>query len=143
MKTLLADSNKIERKWYVVDASQLPVGRLATELADILRGKSKPTFNPSQDMGDYVVVINSENVQLTGKKWEQKMYHRHSGYIGGIKSKTAKKLHEDEPTAIIYKAVAGMIPRTRMKKDILKKLFIYTGMEHPHAGQKPEELKLV
>lgn len=138
MKTLISNSKTIQRKWYVVDASELPVGRIATEVASILRGKNKPTFNPAQDMGDYVIVINSAKVVLTGKKWDQKMYHKHSGYNSGLKSKTAAKLHQDDNTAIIYKAIAGMVSATRLKKPILTKLFIYPGSEHPHVGQKPE-----
>lgn len=140
MKTLTPNSKTMTRKWYLVDASQMPVGRLATEIADILRGKNKATFTPSQDTGDYVVIINSNNVQLTGNKWNDKMYYKHSGFLGGLKSKTATKLHEDNPTAIIKTAIAGMIPRTRIKKQVLSKLFIYADMEHPHAAQQPETL---
>jgi len=140
MKTLIANSKTIQRKWYIVDASELPVGRIATEVANILRGKNKTTFNPSQDMGDYVVIINSDKIVLTGRKWDQKMYYKHSGYKGGLKSRTASKLHEDDSTSIIYKAIAGMVPPTRLKTPVLSKLFIYSGNEHPHDGQKPETI---
>ncbi|PIQ77951.1 50S ribosomal protein L13 [Candidatus Peregrinibacteria bacterium CG11_big_fil_rev_8_21_14_0_20_41_10] len=142
MKTLIPNSKQIERKWYVVDASLLPLGRLATVIADTLRGKNKTTFLPSQDMGDHVIVINSQNIKLTGNKWDDKKYYRHSGYIGSLKTTTAKKLHEDKPTEIIKLAVAGMIPRNRLKKGVLEKLYVYTGMEHPHEAQQPETLKL-
>lgn len=140
MKTFIPNSQTVERKWYLVDASELSVGRMATEVADILRGKHKPTFVPSQDTGDFVIIINAQDVVLSGNKWEQKTYHRHSGFQGGLKSRTAKKLHEDDSTAIVEKAISGMIPRARLKKKILSKLFIYSGNEHPHAGQQPEPI---
>ncbi len=140
MKTFIPNAKTMPRKWYIVDASTAPLGRLATFIADTLRGKNKPTFTPSQDTGDYVIVINAEQVVLTGKKETDKIYYRHSGYLGGLKKEAAGKLRERKPEKIIFEAVRGMIPRTRLYKPILAKLHIYSGAEHPHEAQQPEEL---
>ena len=135
---------EVERNWYVVDANDLVLGRLATRIASVLRGKHKPTFTPHVDTGDHVIVVNAEKVKLTGRKREQKTYYRHSGYMGGIKSITADKLlasaHSDR---VVRNAVRGMLPRNSLGRKMLSKLRVYAGPDHPHASQKPEELPLV
>jgi large subunit ribosomal protein L13 len=123
--------------WHVIDCTDQPVGRLATQVADILRGKHKPTYTPNQDTGDFVVAINVEKIQLTGNKWDKKMYWSHSGYVGGIKGLTAREMLEKHPEDILRKAVKGMLPRNRLAAHIIKKLKIYTGAAHPHGAQKP------
>ncbi len=142
MKTYLAPADKIERKWYVVDAENMVLGRLASEVARRLRGKHKPTFCTFMDNGDFVVVINAEKVRLTGKKWDDKVYYRHSGYMGGLKAVTAREMREKKPEEIIRKAVKGMLPKNRLGRKQLKKLKVYAGGEHPHAAQRPEPLEL-
>ena len=134
--------SKSDKKWYLVDADGKTLGRLATEIAVILRGKNKPVFTPHLDMGDYVVVINAEKVKLTGKKEEQKEYIHHTGYIGHLRRKPIATVRKLNPTKILNEAVAGMIPRNRLKKFILKKLNVYAGSEHPHSGQKLETLSI-
>ncbi len=129
-------------KWHVVDAAGAPLGRLATEVASLLRGKHKPTFTPHIDGGDFVVVINASQVTLSGKKMTQKKYYSHSGYPGGIKEVSAGKLLEDKPEMLIEKAVNGMIPRGALGHQIIKKLKVYAGGEHPHSAQKPETYNL-
>ncbi len=131
-----------ERKWYVVDAEDKVLGRLATEIAVVLRGKNKPTFTPHLDMGDYVVVINADKVKLTGLKEEQKEYIHHTGYIGHLRRKPIATVREKNPTRILEEAVAGMIPRNRLKKFVLEKLKVYAGTEHPHGGQNPTPLNI-
>ncbi len=140
MKTYLAPVNEIERKWYVVDAEDKILGRLATEIASRLRGKHKPTFSPFIDNGDFIIVTNAEKVQLTGKKWDDKKYYRHTGYMGGIKETTAKELLEKQPTDLVFKAVKGMLPKNKLGRAQLKKLKVYTGADHPHKAQQPAEL---
>lgn len=140
MKTLIPSTKGIERKWYIVDASDKVLGRLAAEIAKILRGKHKPTFTPHLDLGDGVIVVNAEKIALTGNKWDQKTYFSYSGYIGNLRQKSAKKVHSENPTRLVEEAIAGMIPKTRMKKDILLRLKVYPAMEHPHEAQKPEPL---
>jgi len=142
MKTYLAPADKIERKWYVVDAENMVLGRLASEVARRLRGKHKPTFCTFMDNGDFVVVINAEKVRLTGKKWDDKIYYRHSGYMGGLKAMTAREMRDKKPEEIIRKAVKGMLPKNRLGRKQLKKLKVYAGSEHPHAAQQPEPLNL-
>ena len=127
----------IKRTWYLVDATDLVVGRLASQLALILRGKHKPTYTPHMDCGDYVVVVNADKVALTGKKLERKMYYHHTGYIGGIKGISAGKLMEKKPEDIIYKAVERMISRNKLGRQMMTKLRVYAGAEHPHAAQNP------
>lgn len=134
-------TSKADRKWYIIDAKGQILGRLATNIAVILRGKNKSSFVPFIDMGDYVVVINAAQVKVTGNKEEQKEYIHHTGYWGHLRRKTLKTVRQETPTKILEQAVAGMIPRNRIKKHVLSKLFIYPGQEHPHSGQKPTLLK--
>jgi large subunit ribosomal protein L13 len=140
MKTYLAPVNEIERKWYVVDAEDKILGRLATEIASRLRGKHKPTFSPFIDNGDFIIVTNAEKIQLTGKKWDDKKYYHHTGYMGGIKEATAKELLEKHPTDLVFKAVKGMLPKNKLGRAQLKKLKVYAGSDHPHKAQQPAEL---
>ena len=142
MKTYLAPVNEIEKKWYVVDAKDKILGRLATEIASRLRGKHKPTFSPFIDNGDYIIVTNADKVSLTGNKWDDKKYYRHTGYMGGIKEASAKELLEKHPTDLVMKAVKGMLPKNKIGRAQLKKLKIYAGAEHPHAAQQPEQLEI-
>ncbi|MFP4017176.1 MAG: 50S ribosomal protein L13 [Halanaerobiales bacterium] len=142
MSTYMAKSNEVDRQWYVVDATDKTLGRLSTRIAEILRGKHKPTFTPHVDTGDFVIVINAEKINLTGKKWDQKKYYRHSGYPGGIKETVYKKLVQRKPEFIIEKAVKGMIPHNKLGRQVLKKLKVYAGPEHPHQAQQPQELEL-
>ncbi|MBT8334082.1 MAG: 50S ribosomal protein L13 [Desulfobacterales bacterium] len=142
MKTYLAPKKEIERKWYVVDAKDKILGRLATEIAHRLRGKHKPTFSPFIDNGDFIIVTNADRIQLTGKKWDDKKYYRHTGYMGGIKDTTAKELLAKHPTDLITKAVKGMLPKNKIGRAQLKKLKVYAGAEHPHKAQQPAELTL-
>jgi large subunit ribosomal protein L13 len=139
MKTFVPKKEQIERKWWLVDAEGKVLGRLATEVATLLRGKSKPEYVPFLDSGDFVVVINAERVKMTGKKIEQKKYYSHSGFPGGIKETTMKELLETKPEEIIKKAVWGMIPKNRLGRAVYKKLKVYRGSDHPHEAQKPEE----
>lgn len=142
MKTYLAPVKEIERKWYVVDAEDKILGRLATEIASRLRGKHKPTFSPFIDNGDFIIVTNAEKIQLTGKKWDDKKYYHHTGYMGGIKQTTAKELLKKHPTDLIIKAVKGMLPKNKLGRAQLKKLKVYAGAEHPHEAQQPVALAL-
>ncbi len=140
MKTYMAKAADIERKWYVVDAENKTLGRLATEVAKVLRGKHKPIFTPSMDTGDYVIVVNAEKVKVTGKKLDQKMYYRHSGWVGGLKSVTLREMMAKKPEKVVEMAVRGMLPKGTLGSDMYRKLFVYAGPEHPHTAQKPEEL---
>lgn len=136
MKTYFArNEDPIEKKWVLVDASGKILGRMATEIADILRGKNKPVYTPHVDTGDFVVVVNAEKVQLTGKKWDQKFYYRHSGYIGGLKAQSAKEVLERKPETLIRHAVKGMLPKNRLGRKMINKLKVYRGSEHPHEAQ--------
>ena len=137
MKTFMAKNEDMERAWHLIDADGKVLGRLATEIADILRGKNKPIYTPHVDTGDFVVVVNARNIKLTGNKWAGKMYHHHTGYPGGIKSISAEKLHEKKPEEIIRLAVKGMLPKNRLGRKIFKKLKVYAGSSHPHASQQP------
>ena len=141
MKTQFAKKGDFDRKWYVVDAKDAVLGRLAVKVATYLRGKNKPVFTPNVDTGDFIIVINAGKVRLTGNKQTDKMYYHHSGYIGGIKAKTAKELLEDRPEKIIEQAVWGMLPKNRLGRTMIKKLKVYGGAEHPHKAQSPEILK--
>lgn len=141
-KTKSAKKDEVVRKWYVVDGENQVIGRLASQIAAILRGKHKPSFTPNVDTGDYVIVINAEKLRFTGKKWDQKEYISYSGYPGGQKRQVAKEVLDKKPTAIIENAVRGMLPKTKLGRAMIKKLFVYTGDEHPHNAQKPEELKI-
>lgn len=131
-----------DKKWYVIDATDMVVGRLATEVASILRGKGKPTFTPNQECGDFVIVTNCEKVRFTGKKWDDKNYYWHTGFIGGIKKRTAKEQLEKHPENIVMDAVKGMLPKTSLGRKQLTKLKVFVGSEHTHEAQKPEEYKL-
>jgi len=142
MKTYLAPVNEIEKKWYVVDAENKVLGRLASEIANRLRGKHKPTFSSFIDNGDFVVVTNAEKIQLTGNKMDNKKYYRHTGYMGGIKEASAKELLEKHPTDLIIKAVRGMLPKNKLGRAQLKKLKVYAGQNHPHAAQQPAALDI-
>ena len=136
--TYNAKSSDNEGQWWVVDAQDAVLGRLASQVAARLRGKHKPLFTPHVDMGDWVIVVNAEKVKLTGRKWDQKTYYQHSGYIGGLKEITAKKLLEKQPEDIVRFAVKGMLPKNRLGRKLFKKLKVYTGAEHPHAAQQPD-----
>ncbi len=142
MKTYMAKAEAVERKWYVVDAAGVPLGRLASRVASVLRGKNKPTFTPNVDCGDFVIIINTDKAVLTGKKLENKFYRYHSGYIGGLKEISYKKMMEEKSDLAVYEAVKGMLPKNSLGRTMLKKLKVYKGAEHNHAAQKPEELKL-
>ncbi|MCR4652241.1 MAG: 50S ribosomal protein L13 [Eubacterium sp.] len=140
MKTYMPNPDKLEKKWYIVDASGLVLGRVASEIAKVLRGKNKPEFTPNVDTGDYVVVINAEKIKVTGKKLDQKIYYRHSDYVGSLKETTLKELLEKHPERAIEFAVKGMLPSGPLGRKMLTKLHVYAGAEHPHAAQKPEVL---
>ena len=142
MKTYVAKPSTIVKKWYVVDASGRTLGRLATVVADTLRGKNKPIYTPNIDTGDFVVIVNADKVVVTGKKAEEKMYYRHSGYPGGIKSESYRHLFARKPEEVVRKAVKGMLPHNKLGAAQLKKLKIYAGAEHPHQAQHPEVLEL-
>ena len=142
MKTYYTPVDEIDRKWCVVDADGKVLGRIATEIARRLRGKHKPTFCNFQDNGDFVVVVNADRVHLTGTKWDDKMYYRHTGFMGGIKDRTAKEVREKSPEDLIVMAVKGMLPKNKLGRAQLKKLKVYAGAEHPHAAQQPELLDI-
>jgi large subunit ribosomal protein L13 len=141
-KTWNAKPGEIERRWYLVDAEGKTLGRLATRIADLLRGKDKPQFTPHVDTGDFVVVVNAEKVAVTGKKLDEKIYYRHSGYPGGLRKRTLREELGRRPEEVLRRAVKGMLPRNRLARQQLKKLKIYAGPEHPHAAQAPEPLDL-
>ena len=140
MKTFMANPATIERKWYVVDAEGKTLGRLASEIAKVLRGKNKPIFTPHLDMGDYVIVVNAAKVKVTGKKLSQKIYYHHSGYVGGMKETTLKEMLANKPERVVELAVKGMLPKGPLGRQMYKKLFVYAGPEHKHEAQKPEVL---
>ena len=142
MKSYMASPATIERKWYVVDAADHTLGRLSSEIASILRGKNKPTYTPSMDTGDYVIVINAEKIKVTCKKLEQKIYYRHSDYVGGMKETTLKELLAKKPEDVIKFAVKGMLPKGPLGRQMLTKLHVYAGPEHDNAAQKPEVLEI-
>ena len=140
MNTFMASPATINRKWYVVDAAGMTLGRLASEVAKILRGKNKPIFTPHMDTGDYVIIVNAEKVKVTGKKLDQKVYYHHSGYVGGLKETTLKEKLAKKPEQVIELAVKGMLPKGPLGRQMYRKLFVYAGPEHNHAAQKPETL---
>ena len=140
MKSYMASASTIERKWYVVDATGYTLGRLASEVAKILRGKNKPIFTPFIDTGDYVIITNADKIKVTGKKLEQKVYYRHSDYVGGMKETTLKEMLNKKPERVIELAVKGMLPKGPLGREMYKKLFVYAGPDHKHAAQKPEVL---
>lgn len=142
MKSYVAKPGSVESKWYVVDANGQTLGRMASQVATILRGKNKPEFTPFTDTGDHVIVINADKVVLTGKKLDQKFYRRHSGYVGGLKETSYRKLMQTKPELVVYEAVRGMLPKTPLGRKMIKKLRVYKGAEHQHEAQKPEVLAL-
>ena len=141
MNSFMANPDKIERKWYVVDAEGCTLGRLASEVASVLRGKNKPVFTPHVDTGDYVIVINAEKIKVTGKKLDQKIYYNHSDYVGGMKETTLKEMMEKHPERVIELAVKGMLPKGPLGRQMYTKLHVYAGPDHEQAAQKPEVLK--
>ena len=140
MKTYMPSAKDIERKWYVVDATNKTLGRLAAEVAKVLRGKNKPTYTPFLDMGDYVIVVNADKIKVTGKKLDQKIYYHHSDYVGGMKETTLREMLAKHPERVIEHAVKGMLPKGPLGSEMYKKLFVYAGPEHKHQAQQPEEL---
>ncbi len=140
MKTFMASPATIERKWYVVDATNMTLGRLASEVAKVLRGKNKAIFTPHMDTGDYVIVINAEKVKVTGKKLDQKVYYHHSEYVGGLKEATLREMMAKKPEKVVELAVKGMLPKGPLGRQMYTKLYVYAGPEHKHAAQKPEVL---
>lgn len=142
MKTIVAKTEEVTRDWYLVDAENQVLGRIATTIANVLRGKNKPTFTPSVDTGDFIIVVNAEKIALTGNKRADKMYYSHSGYPGGIKSITAGKLLDKKPEDLIKHAVKGMLPKNKLARHMLSKLKIYAGSEHPHKAQQPKALTI-
>jgi len=142
MKTFVAKEHEVDKKWYLIDAENRILGRLASQIAIRLRGKHKPIFTPHADTGDFIVVINADKVALTGSKWDNKIYYRHTGYMGGIKQISAKKLLEKKPAEVLRLAVQRMLPKNSLGRKQLKKLKIYIGSDHPHQAQKPEVLEI-
>ena len=140
MQTYMANPDKIERKWYVVDAEGCTLGRLASGVASVLRGKNKPQFTPHVDTGDYVIVVNADKIKVTGKKMDQKIYYNHSDYVGGMKETTLKEMMAKKPEKVVELAVKGMLPKGPVGREMYTKLFVYAGPEHKHAAQKPEVL---
>ena len=140
MKTYMAKAEEVQRKWYVVDATDMVLGRLASNVANVLRGKNKPTFTPNVDTGDFVIIVNCDKVRLTGKKLEKKFYTYHTGYVGGLKQIQYKKLMEEKPDKAVMLAVKGMLPKNSMGRKQLKRLRVFVGAEHTHVAQKPETL---
>ena len=142
MKSYMQKKETIERKWFVIDAEGKPLGRIATKAAHVLRGKHKPTYTPHIDCGDNVIIINADKVVLTGNKLENKKYYNHSMYTGGLRERTAKVMKEQYPVEMVERAVKGMLPHNRLGRAMYKKLFVYTGAEHPHVAQKPEVMEI-
>ena len=142
MKTYMANAQTVERKWYVVDADGKTLGRLASEIANVLRGKKKPIYTPHIDTGDYVIVVNAEKVKITGKKLDQKIYYHHSEYVGGMKETTMREMMKTKPEFVVTHAVKGMLPKGPLGRQMLKKLHVYVGPEHKHEAQKPEVLDI-
>ena len=140
MKTYMANPDKIERKWYVVDAEGCTLGRLTSEIAKVLRGKNKPEYTPHIDTGDYIVVVNADKIKVTGKKMDQKVYYHHSDYVGGMKEQTLKEKMAKKPEDVIYLAVKGMLPKGPLGRQMIRKLYVYAGPEHKQQAQKPEVL---
>ena len=142
MKTFMEKKETVKRNWYVLDATDLPLGRVAAKAANILRGKHKVTFTPHIDCGDFVIIVNAEKVKLTGNKLEQKMYYNHSGFPGGLRERNAKTMIEKYPVEMVERAVKGMLPHNRLGRATAKKLFVYAGPEHKHSAQKPESITI-
>ena len=142
MKTFMQTKETVTRDWYVIDATDIPLGRVAAKAASMLRGKHKATYTPHIDCGDNIIIINADKVLLTGNKLEEKKYYNHSRYAGGLRTRTAKEMVENYPVEMVERAVKGMLPHNRLGRAMYKKLFVYAGSEHPHAAQKPEEIKV-
>ena len=142
MKSFMQTKETVVREWFVIDAKDKPLGRVATTAANVLRGKHKPTYTPSVDCGDYVVIVNAKEVLLTGNKEEGKIYYNHSRYAGGLRERTAKEMKEKYPVEMMERAVKGMLPHNRLGRQMYKKLFVYAGSEHPHMAQMPKEIKV-
>lgn len=142
MKTWNAKPGAVQHKWYVVDATGKTLGRMATEIAKIIRGKNKPTFTPHADTGDFVIVVNSEKVEMSGNKWNDEKFYTHSRYFGSLKELTAAQMREKDPTEVVREAVAGMLPKTKLSKRIISKLKVFKGPTHTHASQRPEALNI-
>lgn len=142
MKTFMQRKEDVARDWFVIDANGQTLGRLATKVANVLRGKHKPTYTPHIDGGDYVIIVNAEKVNLTGNKLNNKIYYNHSRYTGGLRERTAKEMIEKYPVEMVERAVKGMLPKGRLGRQMYKKLFVYEGENHPHSAQKPKELKV-
>ena len=142
MTTFMQKKAEVERKWYIIDATDLPLGRVASKAAHILRGKHKVTFTPHVDCGDYVIILNASNVKLTGNKLTDKMYYNHSGYTGGLRIRSAKVMKESYPEEMVERAIKGMLPKGRLGRQMYKKLFVYEGAEHPHAAQQPKQVEV-
>ena len=142
MKTFMEKKETVKRNWYVLDATDLPLGRVAAKAANILRGKHKVTFTPHIDCGDFVIIVNAEKVKLTGNKLDQKMYYNHSGFPGGLRERNAKVMVEQYPVEMVERAVKGMLPHNRLGRATAKKLFVYAGPEHKHSAQKPESITI-
>jgi len=140
MNSFMANPAKVERKWYVVDATGYTLGRLASEVAKVLRGKNKPVFTPHVDTGDYVIVVNADKIKVTGKKLDQKIYYHHSDYVGGMKETTLREMLAKKPEKVVELAVKGMLPKGPLGREMFTKLHVYAGAEHPHTAQKPEVL---
>lgn len=139
--TYMQKAQEVSRNWYVIDATDVNLGRLATKVAHVLRGKHKTTYTPNVDCGDYVIIVNASKINLTGNKLDDKIYYNHSGYTGGLRERTAREMKENYPVEMIERAVKGMLPKGRLGRAMYKKLFVYEGSEHPHAAQKPTEMK--
>ena len=142
MKTFMQRKEDVARDWFVIDANGQTLGRLATRVANVLRGKHKPTYTPHIDGGDYVIIVNTEKIKLTGNKLNDKIYYNHSRYTGGLRERTAKEMVEKYPVEMVERAVKGMLPKGRLGRQMYKKLFVYEGENHPHSAQKPKELKV-
>ena len=140
--TYMQKKEEVSRKWYVIDATDVVLGRLASKTAHILRGKHKPTYTPHIDCGDYVIIVNASKVALTGDKLDKKIYYNHSGYTGGLRERTARVMKESYPVEMVERSVKGMLPKVRLGRQLYKKLFVYAGEEHPHQAQQPTELKM-
>ena len=139
--TYMQKAQEVSRNWYVIDATDVNLGRLATKVAHVLRGKHKTTYTPNVDCGDYVIVVNASKINLTGNKLDDKIYYNHSGYTGGLRERTAREMKENYPVEMIERAVKGMLPKGRLGRAMYKKLFVYAGAEHPHTAQQPKEMK--
>lgn len=142
MKSYMQKKEEVERKWYVIDATDVPLGRIASKAAHILRGKHKATYTPHIDCGDYIIIINAEKAKLTGNKLDKKIYYNHSQYPGGLRERTARTMQEKYPVEMVERAVKGMLPKNRLGRSMYRKLFVYSGSEHKHSAQKPEVMEV-